>query len=119
MIEAAREFAHQLEVRYLILADRHHVGAIDQDVGALHHRVAEKAVSRQIPVGELFLLVLVGRHALQPADRRDHAEQQRELGVLGHARLDEHRCARSGLMPTASQSTNISQTLSSIVSGVS
>ena len=81
-------------MRDLILADRHHVRAVDQDVGRLHHRIAEKAERRQVAIGELFLLVLVRRHALEPAHRRDHAEQQRQLGVLDHARLDENRRAR-------------------------
>ena len=37
------------------------------------------------------LLVLVARHALEPAERRDHRQQQVQLGVLGHLRLHEQR----------------------------
>ena len=51
--------------------------------------IAEEAVGRQILFLELRLLVLVGRHALEPAQRRDHRQQQMQLGVLGHVRLHE------------------------------
>jgi hypothetical protein len=91
MVEAARKLARKLDVRHLILTHRHLVGAIDQDVGRLQQRIAEETVGRQILVLELFLLVLVGRHALQPAERRHHRQQQMQLGVLGHLRLDEQR----------------------------
>ena len=94
VVEAPRELARDFDMRNLVLADRHLVRAIDEDVGAHHHRIAEEAEIRQIAVGELLLLILVRRHPLEPADGRDHAEQQRQLGVLGHARLDEQRRAR-------------------------
>ena len=73
----------------LILAHRHLVGAVDQDVGTHQQRVAQKPVGGQILVGQLFLLVLVGRDPLQPALRRHHGHEQVQLGVLGHAGLDE------------------------------
>ena len=76
----------------------------------LQQRVAEKAVGRQIAVGQLLLLILVGRHALQPAERRDHREQQVQLGMLGHARLDEQRRLRRIDARRASQSITMSQT---------
>jgi hypothetical protein len=56
--------------------------------------VAEESVVGQVPVRELLLLILVGRHALEPAHRRNHSKQQRELRVLGHAGLDEDGGAR-------------------------
>jgi hypothetical protein len=82
-VEAARELAHELDVRHLILADGHHVGAVDEDVRRLHHRVSQEAVVRQIAVGKLLLGVLVRRDALQPADRRDHAEQSASSACSG------------------------------------
>ena len=91
MIEAPRGLARQLHVRHLVLADRHEGGAVHQDVGALQQRVAEEAVGGQILLLELLLLVLVARHALEPAERGDHRQQQVQLGVLGHVRLDEQR----------------------------
>ena len=42
---------------------------------------------------ELLDLLLVRRHALEPGNRRDHLEQQIQLGVLRHLRLDEQRAA--------------------------
>ena len=61
------------------------------DVGRLQQRIAEEPDARQVLLGELLDLLLVGRHALEPRNRRDHLQQQVQLGVLGHERLDEHR----------------------------
>src|SRR6184192_2023604 len=91
MIEAPRGLARQLDVRHLILAHRHVGGAIHQDVRALQQRVAEEAVGGEILLFQLFLLILVARHALEPAERSDHRQQQMQLRVLGHVRLDEER----------------------------
>ena len=45
----------------------------------------------KIAVGQLRLLILVGGHPLQPAERRDHRQQQMQFRVLGHFGLDEQR----------------------------
>jgi hypothetical protein len=90
VVEAARDLAREFDVGHLVLAHRHPVGAVDQDVGRLQQRIAEEAVGGEVLVRELFLLVLVGRHALQPAQRRHHRQQQVQLGMLGHLGLDEH-----------------------------
>ena len=47
LVEAAGDLAGDLEVRGLVLADRHEVAADDQDVGGLEDRVAEQAVARR------------------------------------------------------------------------
>ena len=91
VVEAAHHLARQLEVRHLVVAHRHEVGVVDDDVGGLQQRVAEEADARQVALGELLDLLLVGRHALQPRNRRDHLQQQVQLGVLGHHRLHEDR----------------------------
>ena len=91
VVEAARQFARDLNMRDLVLADRHLVGAVDQDVGAHQERIAEEAVGRQVLVRHLFLLVLVGRHAFKPAKRRHHRQQQMQFRVFRHLRLDEQR----------------------------
>ncbi len=91
VVEAASQFAGEFDVWNLVLTDRHLVGAVDQDVGAHQQRIAEEAIGRQILVGQLFLLILVGRHALKPAERRHHRQQQVKFGVLRHLGLDEQR----------------------------
>ena len=91
VVEASRGLARELHVRHLVLPDRHEGGAIHQDVGALQQRVAQEAVGGEVLLLQLLLLVLVARHALEPAQRGDHGQQQVQLGVLGHVRLDEQR----------------------------
>ena len=90
-VEAAHDLARQLQVRHLVIAHRHRVGVVDHDVRGLQQRVAEEAVGGEIAVGDLLLLLLVGRDALEPRRRRDHRQQQVQLGVLRHHRLDEQR----------------------------
>jgi len=91
MVEAARGLARQLDVRHLVLTDRHVRGTVHEYVRALQQRVTEEPVGGEILLFQLFLLVLVARHALEPAERRDHREQQVQLGVLGNVRLHEER----------------------------
>ena len=91
VIEASSDLARDLHVRDLILADGHEGRTVQQDVGALQQRVTEKAVGREILVLELLLLILVGRHALEPGERCDHRQQQVQLSVLGYVRLHEQR----------------------------
>ena len=64
---------------------------VHRDVGGLQQRIAEEPDRRQILVLQVLLLLLVGRHALEPRHRHHHRQQQIELGVLGHQRLDEER----------------------------
>jgi hypothetical protein len=96
MIEAAGDLAGYLHVRDLILTDRHERGPIQQDVGRLQQRVAEKTVGREVLVSELGLLVLVRRYALEPAERRDHRQQQMQLRVFRHVGLHE-QCGDAGI----------------------
>ena len=78
----------------LVLAHRHLVGAIDQDIRAHQQRITQESVGREILVRQFFLLILVGRHAFQPAQRGDHGQQQIQFGMFRHARLDEQRGLR-------------------------
>src|SRR2546429_7400759 len=91
VVEAPRGFAAELHVRHLVLAHGHVGGAVHQDVGALQQRVTEEAVGPEILLLQLLLLILVTGYALAPAERRDHRQQQVQLRVLGHVRLDEQR----------------------------
>ena len=91
VVEPARDLARDLDVRRLVDADGHVRRLVDQDVGGLQERIAEEAVGREVAVLEALHLVLVGRHALEPAERRSHRQQREQLGVLGQAALDEER----------------------------
>jgi len=42
-------------------------------------------------IGKLRLLIFVRGNAFQPAQRRDHGQQQMQFRVLGHLRLDKQR----------------------------
>ena len=46
VIETACDLACELDMRHLVFAHRHAVGAIDQNIGALQQRVTEKTVGR-------------------------------------------------------------------------
>ena len=93
-IEPTRHLAGQFHMRLLVLPHRHKIGLVKQDVGGHQHRIAQEAEVRQIPVRQILLLVLIGGHALQPADRRNHAQEQVELGVLEDLALQEEHTAR-------------------------
>src|SRR3954469_3050095 len=54
-VEPPHELTGELQVRDLILADRHRVGVVDRHVRGLQHRVAEKAEVVQVLVLELLL----------------------------------------------------------------
>ena len=89
VVEPPRNLARQLDVRDLVLAHRDQPRPVDQDVRALQHGIAEEAEGREVALAQLLLLVLVARHALQPAERCHHGEQQVQLRVLVHPGLDE------------------------------
>ena len=90
-VEAANDLAADFEVARLVLAHRDQVGAVDGDVGRHEHRVTQEPVRGEVARPQRIDLVLVGRHAFQPAERRDHREVERELRVLRHARLQKDR----------------------------
>ena len=95
MVEATRDLARQLDVHHLVLANRHQAGPINQDVSRLQERIAEETVGREILFLQSFLLILVGRHPLQPTEWGDHRQQEVQFGVFGHAGLDKQgRLAR-------------------------
>ena len=65
-VEALGDVAGQLEVLALVVADRHLVGVVEEDVGGLERRVGEQPGRHELgPVG----LVLELRHAPQLAER--------------------------------------------------
>ena len=78
-------------MRQLILAHRHEIRFIEQDVRGLEDRVAQKSVRGHVAILNLFLFFLVGRVSFQPRERRYHREQEMQDGMFRDPRLDEHR----------------------------
>ena len=76
MVKATRDLARQLDVHHLVLAYRHQAGPINQNVSRLQQRIAEEAVGREVLFLQSFLLILVGRHPLQPTERGDHRQKE-------------------------------------------
>src|ERR1035437_785282 len=103
LIEAPCHLTRQFHVRDLVLAYRNKQlalgfwqvgrGAVNQNVGRLQQWISEKTIGAEVLVLEVLALLLVAGHPLQPSQRSDHAEQQVQLGVLQHVRLDEQRAA--------------------------
>src|SRR6266702_2106055 len=89
MVEAAGYFTGDFQVRQLVLSDRYAGGLVENDVGRHQHRVAEKAEGGQILGFQVVLHLLVGRASLQPGDRRDHRQDQVQLGMVRHQALAE------------------------------
>ena len=73
-VEAASDLASEFDVGDLVLADGNEVGLVEEDVGGLEERVAEKPVGVEVFLAELLLLVFVGGDALEPGERGEHAE---------------------------------------------
>ena len=113
-VEAPDDLAADLEVALLVLADRDVVREVERDVGRHEDRVAEEAERPEVLLAELLDLLLVRRHALEPAERRDHPEDERQLGRLRDARLDEDAPTSRGRGPTDSQSVTASSVASRI-----
>ncbi|MNV40316.1 hypothetical protein D3C71_1319170 [compost metagenome] len=89
MIEPSGHFAGEFDMRQLIGANRHHPGPVQQDIRRLQQWITQKAIGGEFSPRQPVLLFLVGRYPLQPAERADHRQQQMQLGVLRHLRLDK------------------------------
>ena len=74
-VEPLRQVAGELEVLALVLADRHVVGVVQQDVGRLQHRVGEQPdVGASAPFGRLVLEL--GHPAASPKPVRQFSTQR-------------------------------------------
>src|SRR3954469_17996350 len=91
VVKAANDLATQFEVSDLVFSNGDELGVIDDDVRRLQQRIAEETQRREILLGELLHLLLVGRHPFQPRDRNRHREQQEQLRMLRDERLNEQR----------------------------
>ena len=87
IVEALRDVARKLEVLALVVAHRHLVGLVEQDVGGLEHRVEEDPGGDELALARRLVLEL--GHAVQVAVGGHSAEQPGELGVLVHVGLAE------------------------------
>ncbi len=74
----------------LVVADRHEIGLVEQDVAGHQDRVGEQAGTHELlPLALLLEL----RHPAQLAVARHRRQQPRRLGVRRHVALREHRRA--------------------------
>ena len=89
-VEALREVAGELEVLALVLADRHVLRPVEQDVGGLQDRVGEEADARGA-LAALGRLVLELRHPARLAEAGEALQHPRRLRVRGHLALHEDR----------------------------
>src|SRR5690606_13647234 len=87
MVKTTGNLTGQFHVSYLVCTYRYITGAVDQDVCALQQRITEETVGFQILVLEFFLLVLVGGHAFQPAQRCHHRQQQMQFSMFRYTGL--------------------------------
>src|SRR5712692_8955616 len=104
IVEAPDDLASQLDVRSLVLANRHEVGLVHDDVGSLQDRLPEKSVVTDVFFADVLALLFVSRHALEPTERRHCRQDQVKLGVLGYHRLNEDGrtlCIESRYQPVA------------------
>ena len=85
-VEPLGDVARQLQVLALVVADRHLVGLVEQDVAGHQHRVGEERGGDELL---LVALVLELRHPAQLAEARDRAQQPGGLGVRRHVALAE------------------------------
>ena len=89
-VEADGDVTRDLDVLALVVADRHLVGVVEQDVGRLQRRVGEQAAGDEL-AGALLGLVLELDHPRQLAVAHVALHQPGQLGVLGDVALHEHR----------------------------
>jgi hypothetical protein len=89
-VEAVGQVPAELNVLTLVLAYRHAVRLVKQDVRGLQDGVREQANTGVVRT-LLLRLVLELRHAGGLAHSRDAVQDPRQLRVLGNLGLDEER----------------------------
>ena len=90
LVEPLGQVPGQLQVLALIVADRHPVGVVEQDVGGHEHRVGEQPDPGRL-LALLGRLVLELRHAPQLTHAGRALQQPGQLGVGRHVALHEQR----------------------------
>src|SRR5262249_51773216 len=93
-IETARQFAAELDVRNLVLANWNDKALpefrIDRDICGLQNGITEKAVGVEVFVLDLLELLLVRGNPFEPPEGGDHGEEQMQFRVLRHQRLQKN-----------------------------
>ena len=100
VVELDGDVAGDFEMLLLVLAHRHHLGVVQENVGSHEHGVSKEAVvdRTHVTVGELGHLVLVAVAALEQAHGSHRAQEPSQFGVLRRVRLlPEH--ATIGIEP--------------------
>src|SRR5579884_329331 len=87
LVEPARHLAREFDVCHLVLAYGNVIRLIYQNVCRLQQRIAEEPIGRKVFAAYVFLLLLIGRDAFQPAEWRNHGEEQMQLGMLFYVAL--------------------------------
>ena len=101
MVEPLREVAGELEVLALVLADRHEVRAVEQDVGGLEDRVGEQPDATRRPpraLADLSLNWVIRRASPKPVRHCSTQPSWACAGIWLWTKIAE----RSGSMPIAS-----------------
>ena len=91
VVETDRDVARELDVLALVVADRHFVGVVEEDVGGHEHRVVEQADAHEPLACRDFSLNCVMRRSSPNVG--DAVEHPRELGVGAHVALHEQQAA--------------------------
>src|SRR5260370_17206523 len=78
-VEGPCDVARQLQMLFLVLADRHMGRLVEEDVGSHQHRIAIEAETGLILL--LAGLVLELGHPVEPTERGQTAEDPTELGM--------------------------------------
>ena len=100
VVEADGQLTGQLEVLTLVVADRHPLGVVEEDVGALEDRVGEQAGPDRVPPALLSLNWVIRRSSPMVAV---HSSSQ-VIRACSGTWLWTNRQQRSGSRPAASRS---------------
>src|SRR2546421_171426 len=88
IVEALGDVARQLEMLALVVADRHEVGLVEQDVAGHQDGIREEPGRDELLALGLLLEL---HHAAQLAVARHGRKEPRRFGVRGHVALTEDR----------------------------
>jgi hypothetical protein len=115
-VETLRQVSGQFEVLTLVLAYRHSVGVVGEDVGRHEARVGEKADPRRLVTAFSGLVLELG-HPRELPETRGAFHQPRELGMRRNVALQEQR-ARLGIQPSGEEQSGHRQRRLAALGGI-